>query len=360
MRLSRSLVALVVFLAGEMNLHADDAVAKPVMQAAVGDSRFVSIEGRYQRIDGDSVQVAYPGVGLHVHFFGTSLHLAGVSWSESVYVDVIVDDGEARRLQIPPGESEVTLCEVDEGEHRVAIIKRTEGWQGHVQWRHVRCPGGRVLPAPSLPSRRLLFIGDSITAGAGADVQPTDPPQGAHNSNGRVAYGSVLARSLNAQFHLVAYGGRGLIRDWEDKRDTGTAPEYYQLALTDTPDAKWDHAAYVPDAIGICLGTNDFNPGIPDRGEYVEAFVGFVRTVRRDAPEADIFLISSPMHGVGEARSVLIEYLEETRRRLGDDSVHVVEVSHYPGRDVDSHPIAREHRAMAAELEPIFRRVLGW
>jgi hypothetical protein len=42
-----------------------------------------------------------------------------------------------------------------------------------------------------------------------------------------------LARALDAQVHLVSYGGRGLLRDWQGKTDVLNAPQFFQLTIAE-------------------------------------------------------------------------------------------------------------------------------
>jgi lysophospholipase L1-like esterase len=120
----------------------------------------------------------------------------------------------------------------------------------------------------------------------------------------------------------------------------------------------------VPDAIGVCLGNNDFGEGVPDQTEYVRLYAEFVRKLRRDAPNAWIFLILSPSltdePGRVPLHTVQQAYFAEIARRLGDPRVVVAPISHYEGVPGDFHPSGTAHRAVAKELEPVFRKALNW
>ena len=251
-------------------------------------------------------------------------------------------------------------------------MRRTETWQGVTTLLGLRLAAGKeLLPATPWPSRKLLFIGDSVTAGEGTD-RPADcvkdPPR---FSNARLSYGMRLARTLDAQCHLVAFGGRGLIRDWQGRREVLTAPEFFDLAIPEEAGATpppFDHASYVPDAVFVSLGTNDFNLAIgplPEREEFVSAYVRFVRVLRSRYPLAHVFLtegaiVDDASDPTRKPRTTLRSYIEETIARLADPRVHDVEGVHYPGDACDAHPTGEQHRLMARDLEPILRRALGW
>ena len=131
-----------------------------------------------------------------------------------------------------------------------------------------------------------MFIGDSITSGEATEASDIPEKPGAERSNAAASFCFKLASRLNAQVHLVSYGGRGMIRDWQGIRNTNNVPVFYELALPDDPNVPWNARSYVPDAIGICVGTNDFSQGIPDENEFVNGYVEFLRKVIRDAPSS--------------------------------------------------------------------------
>jgi hypothetical protein len=83
--------------------------------------------------------------------------------------------------------------------------------------------------------------------------------------------------------------------------------------------------------------------------------------VRRDAPNAPILLLDSPIVVDGDLpkRTVLGAYVDEVVRRIASPSVTHASVSHYAGRPTTAHPIVEDHVAIAAELEPLFRKALA-
>ena len=317
----------------------------------------VRVEGRHV-VEGQCVRYGFPGVKVVVAVEGEALHVEASASSDTTMVDVIVDGGEAVAMAVPKDDAGLDVDLGGPGRHVVEVHKRTEGWQGLV----TLCgfsTDGRFVDPPDAPQRKVLFIGDSITAGSGTDVDGLDDETDDHTvSNGRLTYARVLGDRVDAQVHLVAYGGRGLVRDWQDIRDTNNAPQFYQWSLPDDSSKPWDHRRFVPDVVSICLGTNDFNPGIPERDEWVAALVDFVETIRGSFPGVPVMLLSSPMHGVGnDLRVKHLEYLNAAAEQI--DDVTVVEVGYYPGRPSDSHPIGAEHERMADDIEPTLRRLLG-
>ena len=331
----------------------------------------IVVEGRYAPSSNGAVRLGFPGVALHLRFHGRQLGMRVNATTDEVYFDVGVDGAQPVRLRCHAGEGGYPLVnEAVAADHLLEITRRTESWQGTCEVAGFELGADGVLLAPpGLPSRKLMFIGDSITCGAALDIVPNDPlkDRTAHKeetSNAWLSFGKLLARELNAQCVLVSYGGRGVIRDWQGIRNINNAPQFYELALPDDPTCLWSQNAYRPDAISICLGTNDFSQGVPDENEFVNMYIELIRKIRRDSPDARIFLLDSPMLGdvTGKPpkRTVLHAYLEEIASKINCPMVQLASVSHYAGIPGDGHPTRADHEAIAKELEPQFRQALNW
>ncbi len=184
--------------------------------------------GRFDDSNPYAPRISYPGVTLTVRFEGPVLKARLASTTDHTYLQVTVDAGAPKVLKLAEGPQDLELAAgLPSGPHTVEIVKRTETWQGVVTFLAFELPGGTLLPAPPAPSRRLLFIGDSVTCGSGVDrgdcdMDPFRP------SNAVGSFGMELGRRLAAEVHLVCWGGRGLIRDWRGRTDVLTAPQFFE------------------------------------------------------------------------------------------------------------------------------------
>jgi lysophospholipase L1-like esterase len=328
------------------------------------DDPRVTYEGRYKVGSDHRVIMGFPGVIAHLKANSKALRARIVASTDDVYFSLSIDGNPPTRIRLKKGMNEVPLLEnAGEGPHGVRLVRRTEGWEGVCEILGYDVGSGELVAASELPRRKLLFIGDSITCGEGTEEADVPGSPGAERSNAAASFGMKLATRLDSQVHLVSYGGRGIIRDWQGNRATNNAPVFYELALPDDPKSAWSHANYVPDAVGICLGTNDFSPGIPERDEFVSAFAAFVRKVRRDAQGAPVVLIDSPIlddvAGELPKLSVCRAYLDEIVKEVGAPGVVHVPINHCEGSPGDGHPTAAEHTLMADKLEPVFRKALN-
>jgi len=331
----------------------------------------ILIEGRTLKTS-EGYEMGFPGAKLNFvpHEMDMTLHL--VAEKPEMSIDVSLEGSGFHTIALEQGANNVDLgflWEEHPHDHIIAgcdveVVRRNESWQGVLTLDGATSSGdfrsrGETTLAPlALPETKLLFIGDSITAGAGTESRVNDAGEREAVSNARVAYPRVLGERLDAQVHHVAYGGRGVTRDWQGITDTNNAPQFYDRVLPDDPTHLWDPKDYQADIVSVMLGTNDFNPGIPDRESWTAAYRDFVSRVRTDYPKAQVFLISSPMTG-GEKGDALKTYVREVAESFETPQVQYLQVSKYYGEPWDSHPTAAEHQKIADELEPFFRAHLN-
>ena len=329
----------------------------------------VLIEGRTLKT-AEGIKLSFPGSRLRFKTCDgpAKFYFHAVRSTADTGLDVI-RDLENPKFHLMPDGTDPNALMMGEGGYMVEFssphdydglefdfIRRNEAWQGDIIFTGAEALGGFCHPEP-FPKTKLLFIGDSIPAGAGTTSRLNEDGERVAVSNARLAYPRVLGERLNAQVHHVAYGGRGLTRDWQGITDTNNAPQFYDRVLPDNPDHLWDPQDYQADIVSVMLGTNDFNPGIPERESWTQAYKDFVTRIRGDYPKAQIFLISSPMTG-GEKGDALKAYVKDVAESFGSPAVQYLDVSQYHGEAWDSHPTAAEHQKIADELEADFRRAL--
>ena len=325
----------------------------------------IQIIGRVDRSDPADIRIAYPGVTLRFRFSGDLAVAQLTSDHDDTYVAVIVEGGKPQIHRLGKGDNEIIVSTADlgPGPHTVQVVKRTEPWQGTLTFEGIRLgTGAALVDPPPLPERKLLFIGDSVTCGAGVDNLPICPAETNRHSNGYDAYGMVLGRRLDAQSELVCYGGRGVVRDYLGHRNVLNAPQFFHYAIpADDPAhaAKWVDDGWTPDAVVISLGTNDWNLQKTDpltKEEFVSKYLGLVRDVRKHYPRAWIVLTQGSI----VADPVLSQWVQDTVKQMNDSRVVWLASRHFSGSTCDAHPDKMQHLEIANDLEVELRKLLGW
>ncbi len=288
---------------------------------APDDTDHLLYSGRIDFSDPTKPVYSAPGVTVTAKFTGVSVSVMfqDGQMGQNFY-NVIIDEGQpdARTILITPtvGKTKYSVVtDLPYGEHTVVFAKRTEASQGPVTFLGFEF-GGTPLPAPERPTRKIEVIGDSISAGEGAEpglngVNCTDTTGGNDAENAFLSYGAVLARNLNAEYHITAAAGRGAMRNYECNRNDTLPAVYDHINIADMTSPLWDHTKFVPDAIIIELGTNDFAPGLCSRPPlspqcdptnyrlFITVMEQFIEKLRGYYNDVQIFMISSTLLGDG-------------------------------------------------------------
>jgi len=333
-------------------------------------------------LPGSYITVRFQGTGIAVNLrdqfkYGT----------ERSFYDASID-GEKVAIIAP--ERNMTIYEVardlPDTEHTLVLAKRTQASLGYGIFQGVTVTG-ELLDPPAEPERRMIFIGDSITAGEGSEASNNSAECGEDAyyetggwgqpyQNANAAFGPVLAKSLDAAYHVLAVSGIGLVRNYTSEYDTRPMPEVYGLLFPESETSPaWDHSQFDADVIVVGLGTNDFSPGDDDRDpaldldDYSAAYVDFVDTLLGYHPDAHVFAMTSHMLGDGwpdasdksaTNLNTAIDMVVEHYEAAGDDRVHKLAVRKVTGGGCGTHMTAEQQATMAEEMRPSIAEVMGW
>lgn len=332
----------------------------------------IQVMGRYAVGADQELRMGFPGVCIRFAYRGPApVALLDASNDDTAF-NVSVNGEEPRVVSLKKRSNELSLSSspAPATGWSVELMRRNESWQGLNTFRGLTLPpGSELLPLPVPPSRKLLFIGDSITCGESVDRVPPGPAEGPGTSNAGHAFGMLLGKMLKSQVHLVSCGGRGLTRNWKGQTEDVTAPQFFQRALPDDPATSWDHARYIPDAVIVGLGTNDLSSGIPDQAAFTSAYEAFLADIRKAYPGTALVLTESPIFSEtpGDSDWAKRDFLRRCldailakRQAMGDLKLAIAPLHQYQGSASNAHPVAFQHEKIAGELAPVIRSVAGW
>ena len=196
------------------------------------------------------------------------------------------------------------------GVHDLRIFKNTEpNWNGQASGpNYVTFSGFLVKPTEegpaavtrtgaALPTRKIEFLGDSITAGYCNECQA---PSAGDNYNSAIddfaeSFGSSwpnqICESFGAQCHTAAWSGRGLIQNC-----CGFVghlmPDVFGRTLGSDDSTQWDWSTWAPDVLIVNLGTNDGGAAVTP--EYEAAYTQLVLDAfTHYGPGLQVLLVSS-------------------------------------------------------------------
>jgi hypothetical protein len=303
-----------------------------------------------------------PGVYIEARFTGSFCDVIvddEVRGGENFnYLEIVVDGILQKRIQTRGKHNVIRAVEnLPDGEHTLLICKDTETNIGYIEFIGLQCKGlVSLLPKPS---RKIEFIGNSITCGTGSDQSQVKCGKGKWHDqhNAYMAYGPLVSRYFKAQWMLSSYSGIGLIHSCCGIQFT--MPEVFDRINFTPNNSAWEFSRYIPDVVTICLGQND---GIQDSSKFCMAYVSFIQQLRRHYPQTEFICLTSPM-GNAELTAVLKKYLSSVVGYLnesGDDHVHTYFFTRSYNNGCDTHPDLDEHKLIAAELESYIGKLMNW
>jgi lysophospholipase L1-like esterase len=303
-----------------------------------------------------TIKAAFQGTGIKVNLKST-----GDNWFE-----VIIDGNVKTPINVTAqSASPIILASgLTNGNHTVELVKRTEAWVGDVQFLGFTVTDGSLLAAPTPSSRRIEFIGDSITCGYGNEGTSQYQSFTTKNENAYQAYGAITARLLEADPITVSWSGKGVIRNYGGDT-TDVMPSIYSRILAYDSTLQWNPSQWIPQVVVINLCTNDYSVGIPDRTAFTTVYSNLVARIRTQYPDAHIYCAMGPMLS-GDNQSNARDYISgvvNEKNSAGDSKVHYIEfpVQEWAnGYGEDWHPSLITHQLMADQLAARISTDLGW
>jgi lysophospholipase L1-like esterase len=351
-------VTIAVDAAADRAPSTPDAIPPDAPPATV---RFI---GRVDRSRPEAPRFAWSGTTLLARFTGSSI---GVRLGGSAnYFDVRIDGAlQPMPLVTATNKQDYPLASnLGPGPHELSVYRRTEARQGENTFLGVILdPAGTLLAPPPPAARRLEIVGDSTTTGYGVEGANASCPFTAATENYDVTYGAVTARAVGAELVTIAWSAKGMYRNFAGDM-TDTIPALYARTLGVSSSPPWDFSTWIPDAVVINLGSNDFEQGDPGQ-PFVTTYTAFVRRVRQNYPKAFILCVVGPKLS---ARQVVrageyVKGIATTLNTDGDTQVGFLELPQptaAEGSGCGGHASVATHKHMGDVLTAELKARLGW
>lgn len=321
------------------------------------------------RVNPATRELTWPGTGVCFTFTGTSASIALASVNGANSVDLFIDDGLPEVISNVAGSS-IDTSVLSLGEHKVELRHRSEAIFGTIILGDITLNG--TFGKSPAPSRQIEVIGDSITVGYGLDGKYPCTNTAAVEDN-PLTYAALAAESLEADYNVIAWSGKGIVRNYASSTpDTSPLmPELWTRYGANDADGSYTFpASWDPQAVVINLGTNDFGYlGVRDplnATVYTDAMVDFVHTIQNHWPDANFFLLTSPM--LSDSYPTAADAQKTTQRNALQAAVdqignkaHLIDwPTQGPDVGCDYHPNAATHAAEADVLASAIAEVLNW
>lgn len=342
-------------------------VAQPEELTGIIDADNANIQyfGRFNHSNTKRVVFDWSGVYIRASFQGTSCAIR-LEDSSNLYA-VTIDDGLPVGLTTDTSDVYTVATELADTVHTIQIDKRTEAFVGKAEFLGFVLDKGKTLVEPEpVPDRRIEFIGNSITCGYGVEAPGATSSFSPETENATLSYAALVGRSLNADYRMIAYSGRGVVRNYGDANQTSSEPMpalYDRTCCADATPA-WDFTSWVPQVVVINLGTNDFSTQPhPDKDVFQQAYTQLITRVQAQYANVTIFCICGPMIG-----APCSTYIEETvgqcQQNNANNKIYYIPVkaSLMTSTDwgADWHPNQQGQQKIADMILPVIEEAMGW
>ncbi|MBE7190746.1 GDSL-type esterase/lipase family protein, partial [Jatrophihabitans endophyticus] len=295
-------------------------------QQPIYDGETTHVVGRHLTQSDGSQVLSWPGSAVSTRFTGNGVtaSLKLLEGQKQTFFNVVLDGNDLGPLTVDTNSTLYTVQADGDGPHDLTLVKMNEAMDSVVAFGGFTPASGALQPTARPTGRRLLLIGDSITCGYGnlgvittqalTSSQSSDAnslrdcnyflgKQVYQVSNAYQAYGTQAARHLQAEWQLVSWSGKGVYRN-ADGTQSETMADIWQRAVATDGNTQYAPADFVPQAVVINLGTNDFgsiaesqNPGggPPSIPTFKARYLTILRGVRKAFPSAWIFVATGPM-----------------------------------------------------------------
>lgn len=355
-RLLPCLLALGAALSGAPVSPTADALIPP------SDPRLLSL-GRVDKSDPAAWRFDWAAVSVCFRFEGSDFQV--LLDDGGADFNVLVDGSLRTIWRTRKGDPAYEVNGLDPGGHRVQVQRRNEPSYGLTVFRGLRLPrGGRLLePGPGWhKTRRLEFAGASWTCGYGNEGAGLQCADLRAVQDAGAAFPAFTAQALDAEYMAVAYSGRGLVRNYGDPLKASAEPfgAFYGRTVYADPTSSWDFGSWIPDAVVVNLGGNDYSTEPhPDTEAFIDAQARLLKRMREAYPKA---LLACFVSGGWPHYKGYVDQAVERRRRDGDRNVDVLVYEDFRQEELgcDWHPKVWGHRRLAGQLAPWLKERLGW
>lgn len=200
MSVCRTLIRIILLLAVVIPASAND----------LSRSDKLRLIGRFLPEGEATLAFTWPGSALEYRFRGSETRI-NISVPERMRFWLEVD-GQGRELWLEPAQSSYTLAQfLSPVEHHIKITRLAESFSGVAKIQGLPETDGKLLSAPQPPGRKLLVIGDSISAGYGIEGASKDCAYSQDTSNPLKTYAALAARPAGGGYsHHRLVGNRGV------------------------------------------------------------------------------------------------------------------------------------------------------
>ena len=333
------------------------------------DPRFLPL-GRHDPEE-NKTSLWWSGSGVRVKIACTKIEadITSTARDHAPWIGVMMDGAPVARLPLMPGTHRYALLVgLDKGfSHEVSILRDSQpsyDEDGPVYLEAIYTDGEPIRPQER--DKLIEFIGDSLTVGEGCLGPESGEEWRMVWISHMPAFPTLVSEAMNAEKRVIALGGWGAARSWDNQQDSRLGRIYSKLcAITPGGDvpAPEPGKERPADAVVINLGTNDSSALSKMEGAELDAAkeelksraVELIGMVRERNPQAAILWT----YGLcGKPVEPILQSAVEEAVQKGDHNVRYLSLSPAASNGSRMHPSRDAHRVAAKEIENALKEMM--
>jgi len=136
-------------------------------------------------------------------------------------------------------------------------------------------------------------------------------------------------------------------------------PSYWNKTLANSAAATttWNFTSWIPQAVVINLGTNDYSTTpYPPQSVFQDAYLNFINEIQQDyGSQVEIFLVCGPLIG-----NPCCQYVQNVSELANVNYINMQNILNSTDYGCDGHPNVDGHRKMFDVAFPIIQKVMQW
>lgn len=332
----------------------------------------IRYEGRFLTT-ADSKRFDYPGsrIAIGVDVEERAKVYASLK-PNAGYFTLFVDGKEKSQIStydVPfDGNRLFFLDSLAQGRHQLELVLKSEGLFCQPEFYGFMVGGDFNIYPLERRSKKIEFIGNSITCAYGVEAADETCPFNDSTSNFVRSFAFLTASAFDAEMMVVARSGIGMYRNYADKPEGSfrPMPVVYRNVLISEENTTWDFSSFSPDLLVVNLGTNDLSTEGFRMELLDKAYRDFLTEIRNHYPNTKILLLTGcmlPASPVLDEFQTRLNAIVEDRKQMGDTQIYRYDFAPHDGTlgyGADWHPSLRQQQKMANELIPYVASIMGW
>jgi len=206
-----------------MSINAQENIILP-------SEKIFNFYGRFDFSDKNQAKFDWPGCAIEFSFIGSGFKILIDDGLNDF--NIIIDKKLHKIIKTKPGIIEyIAANNLRKTKHNILIFKKTESFEKPSIFKGIILnPDSKIVSPPQRPKYKIEFIGDSITVGYGNESRSIKCKNFKHWTNNYFSYAQITARELNAEANIIAISGKGVVRNYGEKKEKSEKlPKYVYM-----------------------------------------------------------------------------------------------------------------------------------